>query len=58
MRFFFLPALAGLFLIMGSLIGCGQKGPLYIPKETNNQETRSVFASETIALQRTDNFLD
>ena len=58
MRFFLLPALAGLLLIMGSLIGCGQKGPLYIPKDDANQETRSVFASETIALQRTDHFLD
>lgn len=31
MRFFLLPVLTGLLL----LAGCGQKGPLYIPKEAS-----------------------
>ena len=32
MRFFLLPVLTGLLL----LAGCGQKGPLYIPKDDAN----------------------
>jgi predicted small lipoprotein YifL len=32
MHLLLLPALAGLLL----LSGCGQKGPLYIPKESSN----------------------
>ncbi len=35
MRLFFLPALAGILL----LAGCGQKGPLYIPKDDAVIET-------------------
>ena len=38
MRFFLLPALAGLLL----LSACGQKGPLYIPKDDTKPATSSV----------------
>ena len=37
MRFFLLPVLTGLLL----LAGCGQKGPLYIPKDDAVIETVS-----------------
>ena len=38
MRLFFLPALAGILL----LAGCGQKGPLYIPKDDAAPVSSSV----------------
>lgn len=38
MRFFLLPVLTGLLL----LSGCGQKGPLYIPKD----DTKPIASSE------------
>jgi predicted small lipoprotein YifL len=39
MRFFLLPVLTGLLL----LSGCGQKGPLYIPKD----DAQPVYSSIT-----------
>jgi predicted small lipoprotein YifL len=38
MRFFLLPVLTGLLL----LSGCGQKGPLYIPKDDAQPIASSV----------------
>ena len=38
MRFFLLPVLTGLLL----LAGCGQKGPLYIPKDDDAPVSSSV----------------
>jgi predicted small lipoprotein YifL len=38
MRFFLLPVLTGLLL----LAGCGQKGPLYIPKDDAAPVSSSV----------------
>jgi len=38
MRFFLLPVLTGLLL----LAGCGQKGPLYIPKDDTAPVSSSV----------------
>jgi predicted small lipoprotein YifL len=38
MRFFLLPVLTGLLL----LSGCGQKGPLYIPKDDATPVSSSV----------------
>lgn len=37
MRLFLLPAFAGLLIIVSGLVGCGQKGPLYIPADTNDK---------------------
>lgn len=42
MRLFLLPALAGLLITMSGLVGCGQKGPLYIPAETTSTETKPL----------------
>lgn len=41
MRFLLLPVLAGLLL----LSGCGQKGPLYIPKDDAKPTASSVTDS-------------
>lgn len=42
MRLFLLPALAGLLFVMSGLVGCGQKGPLYIPADTTNEKTNTL----------------
>ncbi len=39
MRFLLLPTLVGLLL----LTGCGQKGPLYIPKDDSAQVSATVI---------------
>jgi predicted small lipoprotein YifL len=42
MRVLLLPALAGSLLVMTGLVGCGQKGPLYIPADTDSKETNPL----------------
>lgn len=42
MRILLLPALAGSLLVMTGLVGCGQKGPLYIPADTDSKETNPL----------------
>jgi|TARA_B110000438_G_scaffold259382_1_gene268743 predicted small lipoprotein YifL len=41
MRYLLLPALTGLLL----LAGCGQKGPLYIPKDDANPVASAITKS-------------
>ena len=44
-RFFVLTLLLGMSLLgSGMLVGCGQKGPLYLPADSNNP---ADIASET-----------